>query len=94
MIKISDEISDLVKEFDGSLSGEHGDGLVRGIYLEKLFGKNICSAFREVKNAFDPKGIMNPGKIVNSPKITDNLKQEIIKLNKNQASNAIDNGIA
>lgn len=79
MESIAEEISDLVIKYGGSLSGEHGDGLVRGIYLEKLFGKNICSAFREVKNAFDPKGIMNPGKIVNSPKITDNLKQEIIR---------------
>ena len=79
MESIAEEISDLVIKFGGSLSGEHGDGLSRGIYLEKLFGKNICSAFIEVKNAFDPKGIMNPGKIVNSPEITDNLKQEIVR---------------
>ena len=79
MESIAEEISDLVIKFGGSLSGEHGDGLVRGIYLEKLFGKDICSAFSEVKNAFDPEGIMNPGKIVNSPKITDNLKKEIVR---------------
>ena len=74
MVAISDEISDLVLEFGGSLSGEHGDGLVRSGYNEKMFGPEIYEAFREVKSAFDPNGIMNPGKIVDSPSMTENLR--------------------
>ena len=74
MVAISDEISDLVLEFGGSMSGEHGDGLVRSGYNEKMFGSQIYQAFRDVKTAFDPKKIMNPGKIVDSPPMTDNLR--------------------
>ena len=74
MVSISDEISDLVLEFGGSLSGEHGDGLVRSPYNEKMFGGEIYGAFRDVKRAFDPQGIMNPGKIVDSPGMTNNLR--------------------
>ncbi|MBK90501.1 MAG: oxidoreductase [Chloroflexi bacterium] len=74
MIKISDEISDLVKEFDGSLSGEHGDGIVRGVWSEKMYGSKIINSFRELKGAFDPDSIMNPGKIFDTPKMGDNLR--------------------
>ena len=74
MVSIADQISDLVLEFGGSISGEHGDGLVRSVWLEKMFGQQISNAFREVKNAFDPKGIMNPGKIVGPPPMTENLR--------------------
>ena len=74
MIKISDEISDLVKEFDGSLSGEHGDGIVRGVWAEKMYGPKIVDSFRELKGAFDPDSIMNPGKIFDTPKMGDNLR--------------------
>ena len=74
MVAISDEISDLVLEFGGSMSGEHGDGLVRSRYNEKMFGRQIYQAFRDVKTTFDPKKIMNPGKIVDSPPMTDNLR--------------------
>lgn len=74
MVSISDEISDLVLEFGGSLSGEHGDGLVRSPYNEKMFGSRIYHAFRDVKRAFDPQGIMNPGKIVDAPPMTQNLR--------------------
>ena len=74
MVSIADEISDLVKEFGGSLSGEHGDGIVRGVYTEKMFGPEMYQAFREVKKIFDPQGIMNPGKIVDCPPMTENLR--------------------
>ena len=74
MVAISDEISDLVLEFGGSMSGEHGDGLVRSGYNEKMFGSQIYQAFRDVKTTFDPKRIMNPGKIVDSPPMTENLR--------------------
>jgi FAD/FMN-containing dehydrogenase/Fe-S oxidoreductase len=74
MVSIADEISDLVKEFGGSLSGEHGDGIVRGVWTEKMFGPEIYQAFREVKKTFDPQGIMNPGKIIDCPPMTENLR--------------------
>jgi Fe-S oxidoreductase len=74
MVSIADEISDLVLEYGGSISGEHGDGLVRSPWLEKMFGPQICRAFADVKRAFDPKGIMNPGKIVDPPSMTENLR--------------------
>ena len=72
MVAISEEISDLVLEYGGSLSGEHGDGLVRSGFNRKMFGDQLYEAFREVKSTFDPQGIMNPGKIVDSPSMTDN----------------------
>ena len=77
MVSIADEISDLVVEFGGSLSGEHGDGIVRGVWTEKLFGSQIYQAFREVKKTFDPHGIMNPGKIIDCPPMTENLRYGI-----------------
>ena len=74
MLSIAEQVSDLVLEFGGSMSGEHGDGLARSAWIEKMFGPKIYSAFREVKRAFDPKGVMNPGKIVDSPPMTENLR--------------------
>ena len=74
MTSIASEIADLVQEFGGSLSGEHGDGIVRGVWTEKMFGPKIYDAFRQVKRAFDPDGIMNPGKIIDTPPLTENLR--------------------
>ena len=74
MVAIASEISDLVLEFGGAMSGEHGDGLVRSVWNEKMFGSRLYDAFRQVKEAFDPNGIMNPGKIVDSPPMTENLR--------------------
>ena len=74
MTSIASEIADLVQEFGGSLSGEHGDGIVRGVWTKKMFGPKIYDAFRQVKRAFDPNGIMNPGKIIDTPPLTDNLR--------------------
>ncbi len=74
MVAIANDISDLVLEFGGSMSGEHGDGIVRGVFTEKMFGPKLYQAFREVKHAFDPQGIMNPGKIVDCPPMTENLR--------------------
>jgi len=71
---IANEISDLVLEFGGALSGEHGDGLVRGAFTEKMFGPVLYEAFREVKKTFDPSGLFNPGKIIDSPPIAANLR--------------------
>ena len=74
MHSIAEEISNLVIEFNGSMSGEHGDGIVRGAWTKKMFGNKVYEAFQELKKAFDPKNIMNPGKIINTPKMTSNLR--------------------
>jgi Fe-S oxidoreductase len=71
---IANEVVDLVLEFGGALSGEHGDGLVRSPFLRKMFGDPIYEAFREIKKTFDPEGIFNPGKIVDAPSVTSNLR--------------------
>jgi len=74
MVSIANEICDLVLEFDGAMSGEHGDGLARSHFNAKLFGPALYDAFRQIKRAFDPKNLMNPGKIVEAPAMTDSLK--------------------
>jgi Fe-S oxidoreductase len=71
---IANDVADLVLEFGGALSGEHGDGLVRGAFNEKMFGAELYQAFREVKKTFDPDGIFNPGRIVDTPPITSHLR--------------------
>jgi Fe-S oxidoreductase/FAD/FMN-containing dehydrogenase len=71
---ISSDIADLVQEFDGAMTGEHGDGIVRGYWIEKMFGPELTNSFRDVKRTFDPKGIMNPGKIFDTPDIRENLR--------------------
>ena len=74
MFSIADEISDLVNEFGGSLSGEHGDGIVRGVFTEKMFGPEIYQAFRDLKTTFDPNKILNPNKIIDCPPMEENLR--------------------
>ncbi|HEU4345587.1 MAG TPA: FAD-linked oxidase C-terminal domain-containing protein [Candidatus Binatia bacterium] len=74
MVSIADQIADLVLEFNGAMSGEHGDGLARSHFNRKLFGPALYEAFRQVKRAFDPKNLMNPGKIVDAPAMTESLR--------------------
>ncbi len=74
MHDIAREVRDLLMELDGAMSGEHGDGLVRSEWIESMFGPQIYQALTEVKKAFDPDGIMNPGKIVDAPPMTENLR--------------------
>ena len=71
---IASDIADLVLEFGGALSGEHGDGLIRSPFMEKMFGPVLYHAFQQVKRTFDPDGIFNPGKIVGAPPLTSNLR--------------------
>jgi FAD/FMN-containing dehydrogenase/Fe-S oxidoreductase len=71
MRAIAEEAFALVREFKGSHSGEHGDGLVRSEFHEQMFGSRLVRAFEEVKDRFDPKGLFNPGKIVRAPKFDD-----------------------
>ena len=71
---IASDSADLVLEFGGALSGEHGDGLVRSGFMERMFGPALYEAFRHIKRTFDPGGIFNPGKIVDAPPLTANLR--------------------
>jgi FAD/FMN-containing dehydrogenase/Fe-S oxidoreductase len=71
MRAIAEEAFAMVREYKGSHSGEHGDGLVRSEFHEAMFGKRIVAAFKEVKTAFDKDGLFNPGKIVDPPKMDD-----------------------
>jgi len=74
MAAISAAAAALVLRFGGAMSGEHGDGLARSQWNEKLFGTRLYQAFRQIKAAFDPQGVMNPGKIVDAPPLTENLR--------------------
>ena len=71
---LGDRISDLVLEYGGTVSAEHGDGLARSEWIPKMFGPRLVRAFAEVKAAFDPAGIMNPGKIVRAPPMDESLR--------------------
>ena len=71
---IAENVVDLVLEYGGAMSAEHGDGLARSCWNERMFGPTLYQAFREIKRAFDPQGIMNPGKIVDAPPMTANLR--------------------
>ena len=74
MRRITEEVTGLVREFGGSLSGEHGDGLARSEWNKVLFGPQVYEAFRQVKRAFDPDDLFNPGKVVDAPAMTESLR--------------------
>jgi FAD/FMN-containing dehydrogenase/Fe-S oxidoreductase len=74
MRRIAEQAFAMVKEYKGSHSGEHGDGIVRSEFHEFMFGKELVRAFEEVKDEFDPNGLYNPGKIVRAPKFDDREK--------------------
>ncbi|MFQ5411605.1 MAG: FAD-binding and (Fe-S)-binding domain-containing protein, partial [Phycisphaerae bacterium] len=74
MRRIADHVSSLALEFGGTMTGEHGDGIVRSGWLEKLYGRRIIEAFGRIKRAFDPAGILNPGKIVSPMSMTEHLR--------------------
>ena len=65
--QIADAVAATVKKYQGTITGEHGQGLVRGEFSEYLFGPELMDAFRQVKRAFDPENMMNPGKIIDAP---------------------------
>jgi Fe-S oxidoreductase len=71
---IAKEVSELVLKYGGALSGEHGDGLVRSPFQEKMYGSVLYNAFRELKRTFDPYNLLNPGKIVDAPPLSTNLR--------------------
>jgi len=69
--QIGEAVADLVVSFGGTTSGEHGEGLARGCFSEKVFGAELVGAFRELKAAFDPQGLMNPGKMIDVAQMDD-----------------------
>ncbi|HEX3859821.1 MAG TPA: FAD-linked oxidase C-terminal domain-containing protein, partial [Pseudolabrys sp.] len=71
MREIAEEAFAMVREYKGSHSGEHGDGIVRSEFNEPMFGSRLARAFEEVKDRFDPEGLYNPGKVVRAPKFDD-----------------------
>lgn len=71
---IAQDVATLVKKHRGSLSGEHGDGRLRGAFIPFMFGEEVYQLFREIKHTWDPNGILNPGKIVDVPAITEGLR--------------------
>ncbi len=74
MRAVAVEIRDLVAEFGGANSSEHGDGLARSEFNRVVFGDELYEAMREVKRLFDPHALLNPGKIVDAPPMTDNIR--------------------
>ena len=71
MRAIAEQAFAMVRDYKGSHSGEHGDGIVRSEFHEKMFGAELVHAFEEVKDRFDPQHLFNPGKIVRAPKFDD-----------------------
>jgi len=71
---IAEKIAALVKKYNGSLSGEHGDGRLRGEFIKRMVGEENYALFKKVKNIWDPQGIFNPGKIVDTPPMDTSLR--------------------
>ena len=71
MREIAEEAFAMVREYKGSHSGEHGDGIVRSEFHEAMFGPRLVRAFEEIKDTFDPAGLFNPGRIVRPPRMDD-----------------------
>lgn len=74
MKQIQEEVFPLVLKYKGSWSGEHGDGIVRGGFNRRFFGKRLYDAFGEIKRLFDPEGRLNPGKVIQTPPPDSHLR--------------------
>ncbi len=85
MQRVADQAFAWVMQYGGSWSGEHGDGQLRGQYLPAMFGDDLYAAFRQIKTLFDPAGLMNPGKVIDTQKLTDNLRYQQPGYNENAA---------
>lgn len=72
--KIAEDVATLVKKYDGSLSGEHGDGRLRGEFIEQMIGAKNYKLLKEIKNTWDPQHIFNPNKIVDTPPMNTMLR--------------------
>ncbi|MGB3773948.1 MAG: FAD-linked oxidase C-terminal domain-containing protein, partial [Leeuwenhoekiella sp.] len=75
--QITTDVARLVKKYKGSMSGEHGDGIVRGEFISMMVGEPNYNLMKEVKKTFDPHGIFNPGKIVDAFPMDKNLRYEV-----------------
>ena len=71
MRRIAQRSFELVQRYGGTVAGEHGDGIVRGKFIRQCFGPRLYDAFRQLKALFDPTGIMNPGKLIDTPPMDD-----------------------
>lgn len=80
--QITSAVADLVKKYRGSLSGEHGDGIVRGGFVQKMIGEQNYKQLKLLKTSFDPEGIFNPGKIVDALPMLENLRFKDYDKNK------------
>lgn len=75
--KITTDVAHLVKKYNGSMSGEHGDGRVRAEFVEYMVGKKNYQLLKQVKAAFDPQNIFNPGKIINAPAMDTSFRYQV-----------------
>ncbi|MBC2845158.1 FAD-binding and (Fe-S)-binding domain-containing protein [Winogradskyella flava] len=75
--QITTDVAKLVKKYQGSMSGEHGDGIVRAEFIPMMIGKDNYEILKRIKSAFDPSGIFNPGKIVEAFPMDKNLRYEV-----------------
>jgi FAD/FMN-containing dehydrogenase/Fe-S oxidoreductase len=75
--RLAERGADLLVANGGSLSGEHGDGILRSELLPRLFGEPLMDGFREIKRAFDPDGILNPCRIIDAPPLDENLRAQV-----------------
>ncbi len=90
MRAIAEEAFAMVREYKGSHSGEHGDGLARSEFHEPMFGSRLVRAFEAVKDGFDPGGLFNPGKIVRPPKMDD---RSLFRFKPDYRTEAIDTAL-
>jgi FAD/FMN-containing dehydrogenase/Fe-S oxidoreductase len=79
---IAEEVATLVKKYNGSLSGEHGDGRLRGEFIPQMIGEHNYQLIKELKRVWDPHNIFNPGKIVDTPPMDTNLRFESDQVTK------------
>ncbi|MBL7560728.1 FAD-binding protein [Olleya sp. YSTF-M6] len=81
--QITTDVAYLVKKYNGSFSGEHGDGIVRGEFVKLMIGDKNYQLLKEIKSTFDPNNIFNPGKIIEAYPMDENLRYEIIRVEPN-----------
>lgn len=79
---IAEEVATLVKKYDGSLSGEHGDGRLRGEFIPQMIGEHNYQLIKGLKRVWDPHNVFNPGKIVDTPPMDTNLRFESDQVTK------------
>lgn len=88
MKRIAERAFEMVQEYGGCWSGEHGDGLVRGEFIERFYGPEITQGLRETKQLFDPRGLLNPGKVIDPPSMTEHLRYRVPGYDESSAKTA------